>query len=71
MFIEDVFAGVPAQGTVQAAVWVITLGIYIMKLLACGNSGISAPVWFYWSSILPCTTPHEFLKHLCSMLCSC
>lgn len=53
MFIEDAFAGVAAQGTVQAAFWVITLGTHIIKLLSCGNSGISASVWFYWSSILP------------------
>jgi len=35
------------------SVWVITLGIHTMKLLACCNSGIAAGVWFYWNSCLP------------------
>lgn len=49
MVIEDAFAGVSAQ----APVWVITLGMHVMKLLVCGNSDFSASLWFYWSSCLP------------------
>lgn len=59
---------VSAQGTVQAAGWVITLGMHIIKLLACGNSGISASVWFYWSSILPVL--HMHFWNICVVCCA-